>query len=64
MTNEELLQKKLDIAVEALKEYETNESYKLCTVYCHYGEPVRASDVAMQALKEIDEVGTSAKEEG
>lgn len=58
----ESLQKKLDIAVKALKEYETNESYKLCIVYCHYGKPVRASDVAMQALTEIDKVGTSAKE--
>ena len=59
----ELLQKKLDIATKALEEYATNESYKLCVVYCHYGEPVHASDVAIQALKEIDLVGTSTKGE-
>lgn len=58
-----LLQKKLDIATKALEEYTTNESYKLCIVYCHYGKPVHASDVAIKALKEIDLVGTSAKEE-
>ena len=47
------LEKKLDIATKALEEYTTNESYKLCVVYCHYGEPVHASDVAIKALKEM-----------
>lgn len=49
-----LLEKRLEIATKALEEYATNESYKLCVVYCHYGEPVRASDVAIQALKEME----------
>ena len=44
----------LAIATKALEEYATNESYKLCVVYCHYGEPVHASDVAIQALKEME----------
>ena len=57
------LEKRLEIATKALEEYATNESYKLCVVYCHYGEPVHASDVAIQALKEIDLVGTSTKGE-
>ena len=51
-----ILEKKLDIATKALEEYTTNESYKLCVVYCHYGEPVHASDVAIQALKEMEGV--------
>ena len=50
------LEKKLEIATKALEEYTTNESYKLCVVYCHYGEPVHASDVAIQALKEMEGV--------
>lgn len=58
-----ILEKKLDIATKALKEYATNESYQLCVVYCHYGKTVHASDVAQQALKEIYFVGTSTEEE-
>lgn len=49
----ELLQKKLDIAVKALDFYKKD----VC------GEPY-ISSIAKKALKEIDLVGTSAKEEG
>ena len=56
------LEKKLEIATKALKEYTINKwnfedeyyNYPLCSGgWCH----------AEQALKEIDSVGTSAKEE-
>ena len=47
------LQKKLDIAVKALNFYKKD----VC------GEPY-ISSIAKKALKEIDLVGTSAKEEG
>lgn len=52
MTNEELLQKKLDIATNALKEYEITETH----------DWIDSRIVAHKALKEIDEVGTSVKE--
>lgn len=56
MTKEELLQKKLDIAVKALKEYEITETH----------DWIDSRIIAQKALKEIDLVGTYvslAKEE-
>lgn len=59
MTEEELLQKKLDIAVKALKKIDPeNVPFEN---FNHRGSILWG--IARQALKEIDEVGTLAKEE-
>ena len=59
----EQLQKKLDVAVKALKAY-TKINWAYEDVYNNYSLGSGGWCHAEEALKEIDLVGTSAKEEG
>lgn len=52
----EKLEKQLKIAVEALEEYTSNESYRLCLCYIHRGKNMFASTVAAEALEQIKEL--------
>ena len=49
----EKLEKQLEIAVKALEEYTSNESYRLCLCYIHRGKKMFASTVAAEALAKI-----------
>ena len=54
--NESKLKEQLNIAIKALEEYTSNESYKLCLCYIHKGKKMFASTVAEEALEQIKEL--------
>ena len=52
----EKLEKQLKIAIKALEEYTSNESYRLCLCYIHKDKKMFASTVAEEALAKIKEL--------
>ena len=52
----EKLEKQLKIAIKALEEYTSNESYRLCLCYIHKDKKMFASTVAEEAIEQIKEL--------